>query len=227
MKKLIDIFLQPSAVFANLRERPQPSVPILVLLVASTLGTTLYFQQVDLGWFMEQSILQSNPEISDAELARLRDNGAASEAIRWAAPLSSIIGLGAVFLILGFYFWLVGKLTAVALTFKESLALASWSSMPTLINSLLIVVGTLGMDSQTPLESLSLTTLDPLWIQLPIDHPWKTFASSFTFLVFWTTFLGAIGWRELAGTPRWPGAITIAALPSVLIFGGMAISALL
>jgi len=227
MQKLIDIFLQPRVVFGDLRAHPQPALPILILIVASTLGTTLYFQKVDLGWFMEQSILQSNPDISDAELARVRDNGGASEAIRWAAPLSSVIGLGAVFLILGLYYWLVGKVTAVALSFKESLALAGWSSMPTLLNSLLILIGTMNMESQTPLESLSLTTLDPLLIQLPLDHPWKTFATAFTFLVFWTTFLAALGWRELAGSARWTGAVTVAALPSVLIFGGMAVAAVL
>lgn len=227
MQNLIDIFLQPKAVFATLRERPQTILPILLLTVVSTLGTTLYFQQVDLNWFVEQSILQSNPEISDAELARIRDAAGASETIRWAAPLSSIIGLGAVFLILGLYYWLVAKVAAVSLTYKESLALAGWSSMPTLINSLLILMGAIGMDPQTPLESLSLTTLDPLLMQLPAEHPWKTFASAFTFLVFWTTFLAALGWRELARSSSWRGPIAVATLPSALIFGGMAVSALL
>lgn len=224
--KLIDIFVQPSLVFAHLRERPQPALPILLLVLASTLGTGLYFQKVDLGWFLEQSILQSNPEISDAELARIRDSAGTGATIRWAAPLSSAIGIGAVFLILGLYYWLAGKLCAVTLSFKESLALSGWSSMPTLINSLLILVGTLTMESQTPIESLSLTTLDPLLVQLPADHPWKTLASSFTFLVVWTTFLAAVGWRELAGARTWRTPVIVAVLPSALIYGGMAIAAL-
>lgn len=225
--KLIDIFLQPSAVFASLRERPQPALPILLLVFASTLGTALYFHKVDLGWFLEQSILQSNPEISDAELARIRDSAGTGATIRWAAPVSSAIGIGAISLILGLYYWLAAKLSAVSLSFKESLALSGWSSMPTLINSLLILLGTLTMDSQTPLESLSLTTVDPLLVQLPSDHPWKTLASSFTFLAFWTTFLTALGWKQLAGSGSWRTPVIVAVLPSGLIYGGMAVSALL
>lgn len=225
MKNLLDIFLQPQAVFAGLRAHPQPGLPFAVLLIASVLGTTLYFQKVDLGWFIEQSVLQSNADISDAELARIRDGSGVSVA-RWAAPLSSAIGLTVVLIIYGLYFWIAAKLSAVLLSFKEALALCAWSSMPTLINSVLILIGVLGMHPQTPLESLSLTTLDPLIVQLPLDHPWKTWASSFTLLIFWTTYLGALGWRELAGSSSWRGPLIVAILPSAAIFGGMAIAAL-
>ncbi len=226
MNRLIDIFLQPANVFSDLRARPQALLPIVLLIVASTLGTALYFERVDLDWFIEQSILKSNPEISDAELLRIRESAGSGSAVRWAAPLSSVFGLSVVFLLLALYYWVAGKFTAVTLTYKESLALVGWSSMPTLLNSVLILIGVLGMPPQTSLESLSLTTIDPLIVQLPADHPWKTLASSFTFLAIWTTYLGALGWRILSSSSNWRSPILVAALPSVLIFGVMALRAI-
>ena len=83
------------------------------------------------------------------------------------------------------------------------------------------------MDPQTPLESLSITTLDPLVIQLDTDSHWKSFATSFTFLAFWTVWLGALGWKSWTRAERWITPIVVAAAPSVGIFGFMIIKALL
>jgi hypothetical protein len=224
--KLIDIFLQPNHVFASLRSRPQPLLPIAFLILASTSGTALYFDRVDLDWFMEQSILQSDPDISDEQLARIRESAGPGVAVRWAAPLASAFGLGVVFSLLAVYYWIAAKFTSVGLSYKESLALVGWSSMPTLINSILILIGVLGMTPQTPIESLSLTTVDPLLLQLPAGHPWKPLAGSLTFLAVWTTYLGALGWRELSASRTWGTPILIAALPSILVFGVMALRAL-
>lgn len=227
MKDLIDIFLQPTPVLQRLQEKPTWLLPLALLCIVSMVGTFLYFSAVDAAWFLERSVLQSNPDISEAQLKAIRDSNTGNGFILWSATLSSGVVLLLILLAYGGYFWFAGKLTALTVSYKQGLALAVWSSMPMLINSILIIVGTIGMDPQTPLESLSITTLDPLVIQLDADSPWKSFATSFTFLAFWTVWLGALGWKTWTGAERWTTPLVIAAAPSVGIFGFMIIKALL
>jgi len=227
VKDLIDILLQPTPVLQRLQEKPTWVLPLVILCAASMLGTFLYFSAVDTAWFLERSILQSNPDISEAQLKAIRDSNAGGGFLRWSAPLGAAAGLLIVMLAYGGYFWLAGKLTALSVSYKQGLALATWSSMPTLINSILIIVSAIGMDPQTPLESLSITTLDPLLIQLDDDSPWKSFATSFTFLAFWTVWLGALGWKTWSRAERWGTPVVVAAAPSVGIFAFMIVKALL
>jgi len=227
VKDLIDIFLQPTPVLQRLQEKPTWLLPLALLCIVSMVGTFLYFSAVDAAWFLERSVLQSNPDISEAQLKAIRDSNTGNGFILWSATLSSGVVLLLILLAYGGYFWFAGKLTALTVSYKQGLALAVWSSMPMLINSILIIVGTIGMDPQTPLESLSITTLDPLVIQLDADSPWKSFATSFTFLAFWTVWLGALGWKTWSGAERWTTPLVIAAAPSVGIFGFMIIKALL
>lgn len=227
MKDLMNILLQPTPVLQRLQEKPTWALPLAVLCAASMLGTFLYFSAVDAAWFLERSILQSNPDMSEAQLKAIRDSNAGGGFLRWSATLGAAAGLLVVLLAYGGYFWFAGKLSAFTVTFKQGLALATWSSMPTLINSLLVIINTLGMDPQTPLESLSITTLDPLVIQLDDDSPWKSFASSFTFLAFWTVWLGALGWKLWTRAERWIAPLLVAAAPTVGIYGVMIVKALL
>jgi len=227
VRDLIDIFLQPTPVLQRLQEKPSWALPLILLCATSMIGTFLYFSAVDASWFLERSILQSNPDVSEAQLKAIRDSNSDGGFLRWSATLGAAAGLLIVMLAYGGYFWFAGKLSALSVSYKQGLALATWSSMPTLINSILIIVGAIGMDAQTPLESLSITTLDPLVIQLDADSPWKSFATSFTFLAFWTVWLGAVGWKSWSRAERWTTPVVVAAAPSVGIFAFMIIKALL
>jgi hypothetical protein len=225
LKDLADIFLQPTPVLNRQLAEPRSLLPILLLCAMSGIGTFLYFSQVDTGWFLEYTLLQSNPDMPDAQLKAITESSSGGF-LRWSATFGSVLGLLLVLIAFGGYFWLVGKFTGAMLSFKQSLALASWSSMPMAINSLLIIIGTFSMTSQTPIETLSITTLDPLLLTLDFDSPWKTLATSFTFLGFWTTYLGALGWKLWTRAERWTTPLVVAAAPVVGVFAFMALRAL-
>ena len=55
----------------------------------------------------------------------------------------------------------------------------------------------------------------------------KGLATSASFLVIWTIWLAALAWKLWSQANKWTGAVVVAALPTVLIYGGMAIKALL
>jgi hypothetical protein len=226
LKDLIDIFLQPGPVLARQYDKPNGWLPVLVVAVVGALFYHRYFSTVDVGWFMTESIERSGQELSKAELDAM-SRSADNPAFVWTSTIGSLLG-GVVYLLLwAVYFLLAGKLTGLAVSFKQGLGLAGWASMPTVIASLLALYGTVGMTPQTFVSDLMLTSLDPMLVQLPIDSPWKTFATSFNLLNLWVIGLAALGWKLWSKDAGWTKPVVVAALPFALIHGYQVIRALM
>ena len=56
MSQLINIFLEPGKVFAELKEKPTFLVPALIVVGASMASALAYFQTVDPEWFTAQQV---------------------------------------------------------------------------------------------------------------------------------------------------------------------------
>jgi hypothetical protein len=222
MKDLVDLFLQPAPLFERLRQRPTWLLPALVLVALAGASVYLYFSQVDPVWFIERSMLQSGEEVSDAQLEAARKAAPSGAILAWSATGGVVVSTFLMLLLTGLYLLLAGKVTGLGVSYRQGLSLASWTSLPLALGSLVTLAGLPGMDPRTPLESLSYTTVDPLLVQLPADSAWKAFATSFSLLSVWTTWLVALGWKTWSRAPGWGQAVIVALLPSVLIYGFMA-----
>lgn len=222
MSHLIDIFLQPSKVFAELRDKPTFVVPLLVIALLSAAMVLAYYLRVDPEWFLGQA----TAAMSASEAAQAREVIPGARAMGYISAISSPIVIVIMMAVTALYYLLAGKITGNPVSFKHGLSLASWGGMPAVLGTLVALVGALMMDPQTSLESVMLTNVDPLLVQLPADNPWAPLARSFNLLIFWSLFVTALGWR-IWGKTSWLQAIVVAALPYVLIYGGMAVFALL
>jgi hypothetical protein len=211
---------------AGLRDRPTWLLPTLLLCGVTAAGVFLYFTRVDIEWFMDQALVQSDSEMSAAELDAARKAAPDAGFLAWSSSIGGAVGFLFVLGVSGLYYLLAGKLTGLAVSFRQGFSLACWSAMPALIGSLLLFVGIAGMSPQTPLESLFLANLDPMLLRLPPESPWKGFATSFSFLTLWTVFLAALGWKIWSRATGWGVALVVGALPSVLIYGSMIVRAL-
>ena len=228
MSQLINIFLEPGKAFEALREKPAFLAPLLLLCVVAGASVAAYFMHVDPEWFTQQQraqMLASGTQMSAAEIDQAmkimpgaRVMGAISAVL---APLTMVV----VMLLFAVYYLLAGKVAGRAASFRHGLALTVWSSMPMLLGSLVVLAGTFTSSPQTSLESLQLLNVDPLFVQLPMGHDWSTLAKSFSLLNFWCWFLAALGWKTWfrAG---WGESFGVVLLPSVVIYGAMALFAL-
>lgn len=226
MSHLINIFLEPSKVFAELKEKPTFMVPLILVSVAMVAMTVMYFMKVDSAWFIDHTLLASGKEMSAAEIAQAKSFMPGAKMMGIISAITTPIGIVIVTLLMALYYFVAGKVTGSVTSFKHGMSLASWSSMPMLLGAVVALVGVFMMSPQTSMESLMLTNLDPLLVQLPADSPWKRLASSFSLLNFWSIFLTATGWK-VWGKTSWAEAITVAIIPSVLIYGAMALWALI
>lgn len=227
MKDLVDIFLQPGPVLLKQYEKPNGWLPVLLLAVAAAAFAYLYFSKVDGEWFMRAALDRQGRELTREQIDAQSAVGGGSAMLIWPSTILALAFTAVFQMILGLYYMLAGKLAGLAVGFKQGLGLAGWSAMPTLIGTLLGIYGTFGMSPQTYIDALSLTTLDPMLVQLPPESPWKTLATSSSFLTLWTIGLAALGWRLWSRGGGWVGAILVAALPQALIVSFQALKALL
>lgn len=225
MSQLINIFVEPGKTFAELKEKPNFLLPLALLIVLSAVMTLMYFNKVDPAWFNDHQMAMSGNEMSATEMEQYRKMMPSAPVMGVIGAVVSSIMIGLITLIFALYYMLAGKITGNALSFKHGLSLVTWSGVPTQLGIVVAIVGVIMMEPQTGLESLMLTNVDPLLVQLPFDHAWSSLAKNFSLLSLWSLFLGALGWRTW-GKTSWVQAITVAIIPSLVIFGGMAAWAL-
>jgi hypothetical protein len=96
--------------------------------------------------------------------------------------------------------------------------------MPALLAVVVALAGVATMAPNTPLESLMLTNVDPLLVQLSPDSPWLGLARGFSLLYLWTWFLLALGWRTMTRA-GWLQSVVVALIPAAVIYGVMALFA--
>src|SRR5690606_10738088 len=147
------------------------------------------------------------------------------QAMGYIGAISSLVMVVLISCLYALYLMLAGKVTGSAMGFKRGLSLVSWSNLPAVLGIIVALVGVATMQPNTAIESLMLTNVDPLLVQLPADSPWLGLARGFSLLNFWTWILLALGWRTMTNA-GWLQSIVVALLPSVVIYGAMALFAL-
>ncbi|HEU0152393.1 MAG TPA: YIP1 family protein [Arenimonas sp.] len=224
MSHLINIFVEPAKVFAELKEKPSFLLPILVIAVVGGLAAMLYFFNVDPEWFTNHQLQAAGSEMSAAELEQAKQFMPGARTMAYITGPSAVIVTFIVFALYALYYMLAGKISGNATSFKHGLALGAWSSMPMVLGSVLAIVGVYTSSPQSTLESMQMLNIDPLFVQLETGHPWATLARSFSLLNFWVWFLAALGWKTWYRT-GWGQALFVVLLPSVVIYGAMALVA--
>lgn len=226
MTHLMDIYLQPGKVFGELKTRPTYLLPLLLTALLMAAMILLYSMRVDPVWYLDHMAAAGSGELSAGELAEARKVMPGAQTMGYILAVMALLGTVLATVLYALYFMLAGKVTGAATSFRHGMSLGSWAGMPLLLGTVVALVGVLTMAPQTGMEALMLTNVDPLLLQLPADHRWSSLAKSFSLLNLWAVALIALGWR-VWGRTGWTQAIVVAALPSVVIYGAMALWALL
>jgi len=225
MTQLMDIFLQPGKAFTELKTRPTFLLPLLLTGVLSAAMILLYSMKVDPAWYIDHTLAATGGDMSASETEQARKMIPGARAMGYIGVVMALLATALFAALYALYFMLAGKITGATTSFRQGLSLGSWGGMPLLLGTVVALIGVATMTPQTGMESLMLTNLDPLLVQLPADHRWSRLAKAFSLLNLWAVGLIALGWR-IWGRTSWTQAIAVAALPSVVIYGAMALYAL-
>ena len=215
--KLVDIYLEPAKVFAAEKDAPTFLLPMALFVAITAAMLLAYFFRVDGAWFVDFTLSSAGREMTAAEIAQAKQFMPEAKTQGYIGAASAAVFVPVMFCVMALYYFLAGKVAGVAMTYRQGLSLATWSAMPGLLGLLVGTIGALTMAPQTPQHSLMLTHVDPLLVQLPFDHALSSLAKNFDLLALWSIALAALGWRQHS-RGGWGGAVTVAVLPSVVIY---------
>lgn len=213
--QLTQVFYEPSAAFAALKERPRAWVPLLVLFLASIGILVWHFQTVDMAWMTSNALPpEMSPEQREAAAKMMLSRGP----MMGMGIAGIVIGSLLIYSVYGFYYWLAGKLAGMDIGFKSGFALAAWSALPSLIGVPLMALQIATSKGQLALENADMLSLNFLLVHAAPHTPWVGIASAIKLTDIWVIALSAIGLRTWTGKSTTACAV-IAALPYAVIYG--------
>ena len=222
----VDLITAPNQAFAAIKERPSVWLPLLVLCVSYAAVAFSYMTSVDIGWFFDQQMRQSAPEMTDlqreqAVRAATSVGGTTLGAISAVTgPLGLVLGL----FIVALYLLGVGLVTHDGIKLKQWFAFSAWCALPIELGLIASLINILVGDARFMLQD----QLNPLaFINLfNIDREGLTGLErgllSIDLTTIWATVLCVLGYK--AWTNRSTAvAIAVVLGPAALIVGLVAL----
>ncbi|WP_342119390.1 YIP1 family protein [Pseudoduganella sp. OTU4001] len=212
--QLTQVFYDPSAAFAALKEKPRGWLPLLLLWTASIGMLVWYFQTLDMDWMASNGF---PPEMT-AEQREAASKMMSRNVMLGMGVGGTVIGTLVIFSLYGLYYWLAGKLASMDLSFKSGFSLAAWASLPALIGVPLMALQIITSKGQLAFENADMLSLNFLLVHAAPHTAWFSLASAMKLTDVWVIALATIGLRTWTGKSTTTCAV-IAALPYVAIYG--------
>jgi len=220
---LTGIFFEPSRTFEALRARPRFLVAGIVLLVLACLVTVLLYTRVDMGQYIRDRIEKSPQaaQMSDAQKDMQVKMGKNLGMLAIPVSVPIILAGGAALYLLGVLAF------GGSISYKKSLAVWAYSSIPPSVLGALIAILVLFLKSADSIDPEHMVATNPA-VLLGEDASKILVAvlSQFDLLRFYGIFLAALGLRKVAkisSTQAWGVVIALWAIGALLRIGSAAI----
>jgi len=220
---LTGIFFEPSRTFEALRARPRFLVAGIILLVLACLVTVLLYTRVDMGQYIRDRIERSPQaaQLSEAQKDMQVKMGKNLGMLAIPVSVPIIIAGGAALYLLGVLAF------GGSLSYKKSLAVWVYSSIPPSVLGALIAILVLFLKSRDSIDPGHMVATNPA-VLLGEDASKILVAvlSQFDLLRFYGMFLAALGLRKvgkLSSTQAWGVVIALWAIGALLRIGSAAI----
>lgn len=189
---VIDIFLQPAAVF---RRRQNRSVWPPLLFVSISIGVIFFvtfntLQPIFDAEFTRNTAkaLAGNPNITPEALDKMR--GVNESIARYAIGVIILLTM----VVLGSITWLVGKLFGSEQTYHAALVVGAWSYMPRVIGAVLAGVQGLLMDPSKLNSQLAISLSPARFLDADATNPvMYQLLGRFDLITIWVTILIGVG----------------------------------
>jgi hypothetical protein len=210
----------PSSALIELRERPRFWFPLL-LVVLTTAGLIYwYYSIVDIEW-LKDTMFSNEPKFQQMG----EEQRAAAMAMfgrgpmLWSSVASMFVIIPAVMVLQALYLLVAAKVTKLSPGFKHWFALACWTSLPTLLTSVVsAILLILRENSQVATSVLAPLSLNELLFHVPPGAPGYALLESLAIPAFLSWALMIIGVRIWSQRSlSFSAGVTL--LPWVIIYG--------
>ena len=196
---LSNIFTAPSQAFAAIKERPNPWLPLLVLIGAVFIVQFVYMQVVDFPWLIDHTLRQGGGNMTDAQRAQIVDatTKVPPSVLGALQGASGGIVILIVYALIALYYTGVSFATNDGHKFQQWLALIAWCSLPSVLGYIASLVNLQVVDARflpaeqlNPLSFGSLLGLNPEGATIV-----QRILMSLDVTVLWSTVLQILGYQ--------------------------------
>lgn len=221
LANLVNIFVSPSEAFQNLKANPTAWLPLLVLFVSWVFFWNYYYSAVDYPWLVDRLIEQKTYDVSGEEREQVVKGIKALKpgALIIISSISVLLILTVLILITSVYLVIVSAVVDDSYRFKNWFAFASWTSMPSLLAILCMLVNfSLTSNQQIGPDQLNPLSLNNLVFNVDAHNKFKTLLDGLDLTILWSW--GLMIWGYHLWTKKSLTTSTIIILiPSALVYG--------
>ena len=200
---LSNIFTAPSLAFAAIKERPNPWVPLLVLMIAVFVVQITYMQVVDFPWLIDQQLQQAGANMTDAQRAQVVDatTRVPPSVLGVIQGASGAITILAVYAVVALYYLGVAFATNDKTKYQQWLALIAWCSLPAVLGYIASLVNLQVTDARfLPAEQLNpLSFGSLLGLEAKGAPIVQRILMALDVTVLWSTVLQILGYQAFTG----------------------------
>jgi len=192
---LTGVFFEPSRVFEALRARPRFLAATIVLLVLTIATTFVVFQRIDMGEYIRDKMEKSSSAAQQTE--QQKEMGVKFGKIFAAVLIPAFVPIG---LFAGAALYLLGVMAfGGSITYKKSLAVWAYSSLPPSVLASVVAVLVLFLKAPETIDPEHLLVTNPGAFMGTNSSPVVVaFLTQFDVLRFYGLFLAALGLRKVA-----------------------------
>ena len=200
---LSNIFMAPSQAFAAIKERPNPWLPLLVLMAGVFVVQFLYMQAVDFPWLVDQQLQQAGADMTDAQRAQIVDatTKVPPTVIGVIQGASGALTILAVYAIVALYYLGVSFATNDKTKYQQWLALIAWCSLPSVFGYIASIVNLQVTDARfLPAEQLNPLAFGSLFgLETKGATIVERILMALDVTVLWSTVLQILGYQAFTG----------------------------
>ncbi len=209
---MVGVLFSPDETFRDIARKPDVLVPLIVILVISTISGILLAPRMQFD-SMRTQIAARNPNMSSDDIDRgVRIAGAIGKVSAYASPLIALIA----FVIIAGVLFIAFRLFGGEGTFRQAFSVVTYSWIPRVIQGVILTIiiavkGTIDVNDVSTLVRSNLAFLTDM-----SEHPVLfSLLSTFDVFTIWTVVLLIIGF---AWVSRFTKARSAAIILSIWIF---------
>jgi Yip1 domain len=195
---LTNIFTAPQAAFAAIKERPNPWLPLLVLMIGTFAVQFAYMQAVDLPWLIDQQLQQAG-NLTEEQRSQAVDGATRipPSVLGAIQGVSGGIVILIIYALIALYYTGVSFATNDGTKYKQWLALIAWCSLPAVFGLIASFVNLQVTDARfLPAEALNPLSFGSL---LALDSQGATIVQRILMqldvTVLWSVVLQILGYQ--------------------------------
>ncbi len=215
------LIFEPRKAFAGIAERPRFFFPLFLLVLTTAVMSIWYTSVVDIAWLADRELRHgfAAGRLTEEQIAVQVQNAVNQRGVRVAiGAVATVFVLPLFMLVAALYYLLAAKVTNVDRGYRQWLAFASWTTLPTALGVIPAALVLLTAETnQFGQEALQVLSLNALIFHRAVGEPGFSWLNGINLLQFVSIYLSIYGVKLWSGRSWLFGAVFIL-IPWLLIY---------